>query len=208
MADLEIKDRNNKKVDSISLNDDIFGLPVKTAVMHESIVNYLANQRQGTHSTKTRGMVRGGGRKPFKQKGTGRARQGSSRSPLMKGGATTFGPQPRDYSYRMNKKQRRLALRTALSAKVSEDQVLVVDSLSLEAPKTKDIVSLMNTFGIAGKSVLIVTREKDQNVYLSSRNIPYVDVQIASDLNLYSIIGHEYLLVTRDALLQMQEAIK
>lgn len=208
MADVEVKNSENKKVDSVSLSDDIFGLPVKASLMHESVVNYLANQRQGTHSTKTRGMVRGGGRKPFKQKGTGRARQGSSRSPLMKGGATLFGPQPRDYSYRLNKKQRRLALRTALSSKVSDGQVLVIDSLSFSEPRTRQVTSLLDTFGVSGKSVLIVTKEKDQNVFLSSRNIPGVGVQPASDINVYSLMSHEYLLVTKDALLQIQEAMQ
>lgn len=208
MADVEVKNKDNKKVDSISLSDDVFGLPVKASLMHESVVNYLANQRQGTHATKTRGMVRGGGAKPFKQKGTGRARQGSSRSPLMKGGATLFGPQPRDYSYRLNRKQKRSALKNALSAKVTDQQVLVIDSLSFDEPKTKNVTSLLDTFGISGKSVLIVTREKDQNVYLSSRNIPHVDVQPASDINVYSLMAHEYLLVTKDALLQIQEAMQ
>jgi len=208
MADVEVKNKDNKKVDSISLSDDVFGLPVKASLMHESVVNYLANQRQGTHATKTRGMVRGGGAKPFKQKGTGRARQGSSRSPLMKGGATLFGPQPRDYSYRLNRKQKRSALKNALSAKVTDQQVLVIDSLSFDEPKTKNVTSLLDIFGISGKSVLIVTREKDQNVYLSSRNIPHVDVQPASDINVYSLMAHEYLLVTKDALLQIQEAMQ
>jgi large subunit ribosomal protein L4 len=208
MAEIDIRDKDNKKIDTLGLREDIFGLPAKGHILHESVVNYLANQRQGTHSTKTRGMVRGGGKKPWKQKHTGRARAGSSRSPLWRGGAIIFGPQPRDYSYHMNKKQKRLALKTALSSKVAENQLIVIDSLPLTEPKTKVMVSLLNTLGISGKSVLVVTKEKDDNVLLSSRNIPYIGVKTAADLNTYSVLEHEYLLVTKDALISMQEGAK
>lgn len=208
MASVDIKNRDNKKVDTLALKDDIFGVPVKAHVIHESVVNYLANQRQGTHSTKTRGMVRGGGKKPWKQKHTGRARAGSIRSPLWRGGAIVFGPQPRDYSYRMNRKQKRLALKAALSAKVSDRQFVILDSLSFEKPKTKEMVSLLNSLGLSDKKVLVITREKDENVFLSSRNIPRVSILTASDVNAYTVMDHEILLATKDAVLSLQEALQ
>ncbi|GBD98776.1 50S ribosomal protein L4 [bacterium BMS3Abin07] len=207
MAEVEIKNAENKTVDKLALKDEIFALPVRTDVLHESVVNYLANQRQGTHATKTRGRVSGGGKKPWRQKHTGRARAGSIRSPLWKGGGTVFGPQPRDYSYSMNKKQRRLALKTALSSKLSENQILVVDSFGVDEPKTKKMTALLSKMGLEGKKVLIVTKDKDENVYLSARNIPNIKVKRSSDLNTYSIMVHEFLLITKDALLSMQEVM-
>lgn len=208
MASVEIKNRENKKVDTLTINDAVFGLPVKAHLIHESVVNYRANQRQGTHSTKTRGMVSGGGKKPYKQKHTGRARAGSSRSPLWRGGAIVFGPQPRDYSYRMNKKQRRLALRTALSAKVAEQQFVVVDALSFEKPKTREMISLLASLGLADKKVLVITKDKNENVLLSSRNIPGVSIQTASDVNVYMVMNHDVLLATKDAVLSLQEVLQ
>lgn len=208
MASVEIKNRENKKVDTLTINDAVFGLPVKAHLIHESVVNYRANQRQGTHSTKTRGMVSGGGKKPYKQKHTGRARAGSSRSPLWRGGAIVFGPQPRDYSYRMNKKQRRLALRTALSAKVAEQQFIVVDALSFEKPKTREMISLLASLGLADKKVLVITKDKNENVLLSSRNIPGVSIQTASDVNVYTVMNHDVLLATKDAVLSLQEVLQ
>lgn len=207
MAELEVKNSNNKTMEKISLKDDIFGLPSRADILHEAVVNYRANQRQGTHATKTRGEVRGGGKKPWKQKGTGRARAGSNRSPLWRGGGIVFGPQPRDYSYSMNKKQRRLALKTALSSKVSEDKMIVVDSFDIDEPKTKKMTALLDGLGISGKRVVVVTKENDMNVYLSSRNIPYVSVRRASDLNTYTLMVHEIVLVSKDALLSIQEAV-
>lgn len=208
MASLEIKNRENRKVDTLTINDAVFGLPVKAHLIHESVVNYRANQRQGTHSTKTRGMVSGGGKKPYKQKHTGRARAGSSRSPLWRGGAIVFGPQPRDYSYRMNKKQRRLALRTALSAKVAEQQFVVVDALSFEKPKTREMISLLASLGLADRKVLVITKDKEENVLLSSRNIPGVSIQTASDVNVYEVMNHDVLLATKDAVLSLQEVLQ
>ncbi len=207
MADIDIKNIENKTIEKVSLKEDVFGLPVKTEILHAAVVNFLANQRQGTHATKTRGKVKGGSNKPWKQKNTGRARAGTIRSPLWKGGGTVFGPHPRDYSYSMNKKQRKLALKTALSAKLSENQIIVVDSLKLDEPKTKNMVSLLDTLGLTGKKVLIVTKEKDDNVYLSSRNLPYVKVKRASDINTYSVIVNDFILVTKDALMSVQEAM-
>lgn len=207
MAEIDIKDIKNKSVDKVSLKEDVFGLPVKKEILHSAVVNFLANQRQGTHATKTRGNVKGGSSKPWKQKNTGRARAGTIRSPLWKGGGTVFGPHPRDYSYSMNKKQRKLALKTALSAKLKENQMIVVDSLQLDAPKTKAMVAILDSLGLTGKKVLIVTKEKDDNVYLSSRNIPYIKVKRASDINTYSVMVSDCILVTKDALMSVQEAM-
>ncbi|MEE9524053.1 MAG: 50S ribosomal protein L4 [Thermodesulfovibrionales bacterium] len=207
MADIDIKNIENKTIEKVSLKEDVFGLPVKTEILHAAVVNFLANQRQGTHATKTRGKVKGGGSKPWKQKSTGRARAGTIRSPLWKGGGTVFGPHPRDYSYSMNKKERKLALKTALSAKLSENQIIVIDSLKIDEPKTKSMVALLDKLGLAGKKVLIITKEKDDNVYLSSRNIPYVKVKRASDINTYSVMVNDFMLVTRDALMSVQEAM-
>ncbi|UCG78687.1 MAG: 50S ribosomal protein L4 [Nitrospirota bacterium] len=207
MADIEIKNMENKAVGKASLKDDVFGVPVNAGLLHSAVVNFLANQRQGTHSTKTRGKVRGGGKKPWRQKGTGRARAGSIRSPLWKGGGTTFGPQPRDYSYNINKKQKKLALKTALSSKLSDEQIIVLDELKVDSPRTKSMVAILGNLGLEGKKVLIVTKEKDENVYLSSRNIPYLKVKRASDINTYSLLTHEYILITKDALQAVQEAI-
>jgi large subunit ribosomal protein L4 len=205
MPEIEVKDINNNVVEKVTLPESIFGLEVKTALLHEAVVNYLANQRQGTHATKTRGMVRGGGRKPWRQKHTGRARHGSIRSPLWRGGGVVFGPQPRDYSYEMPKKQRRLALKTALSAKLKEGELIVVDKISFEQPKTKEMVSLLKSLGLNGNSVLIVTADKNENVYLSARNIPGVTVMRAMDLNTYQVLVHERVVLTKDALQKIQE---
>lgn len=205
MPEIEIKDRQNNVVGKMTLPESIFGLEVRKDILHTAVVNYLANQRQGTHATKTRGMVRGGGRKPWRQKHTGRARHGSIRSPIWKGGGVVFGPQPRDYSYKLPKKQKRLALKTALSAKLQDGELTVVDSLSFEKPRTKDMVEFLKGLGLDGSSVLIVTEDKDENVYLSARNIPRVDVMRAQDLNTYEVLVHQYVVMTKDALKKVQE---
>lgn len=200
MPVVELKDKNNTIIGKIDLKDEVFGLQTKSAILHEGVTNYLANQRQGTHATKTKGLVRGGGRKPFKQKHTGRARAGSIRSPLWKGGGTIFGPQPRDYSYNLPKKVKRIAVKTALSMKMSEGAITVIDGFSLNRPKTKDMVSTLKTLGLEGEKVLIVTPEKDEVVILSARNIHGVRVVRVSDLNSYDIIISSKLLMTKDAL--------
>lgn len=205
MPEVEVKDRNNNVVEKITMPESIFGLDVNHALLHSAVVNYLANQRQGTHATKTRGLVRGGGKKPYRQKHTGRARHGSIRSPLWKGGGTVFGPQPRDYSYKMPKKQRRKALKTALSVRLSEGNLTVVDSIEFEKPRTKDMIGLLETLGLSGKKLLIVLEDKNENVYLSARNIPEVDVMRAQDLNTYEVLTHEKILITRAALQKIQE---
>jgi len=206
MPVVELKDRNNNIVGKINLRDEVFGLQAKPAVLHEVVTNYLANQRQGTHATKTKGLVRGGGRKPFKQKHTGRARAGSNRSPLWRGGGTTFGPQPRDYSYDLPKKVKRIAVKTALSIKISEGAITVIDGFSLTQPKTKDMVTTLKNLGFEGKKVLIVTPEKDEAVILSTRNIPGVRVVRVSDLNSYDVIVSNRLLMTKDAVSRLGAA--
>ena len=206
MPVVELKDRNNNIIGKINLRDEVFGLQAKPAVLHEVVTNYLANQRQGTHATKTKGLVRGGGRKPFKQKHTGRARAGSNRSPLWRGGGTTFGPQPRDYSYDLPKKVKRIAVKTALSIKISEGAITVIDGFSLTQPKTKDMVTTLKNLGFEGKKVLIVTPEKDEAVILSTRNIPGVRVVRVSDLNSYDVIVSHRLLMTKDAVSRLGAA--
>jgi large subunit ribosomal protein L4 len=206
MPVVELKDRNNNIIGKINLRDEVFGLQVKPAVLHEGVTNYLANQRQGTHATKTKGLVRGGGRKPFKQKHTGRARAGSNRSPLWRGGGTTFGPQPRDYSYDLPKKVKRIAVKTALSIKISEGAITVIDGFSLTQPKTKDMVTTLKNLGFEGEKVLIVTPEKDEVVILSARNIPGVRVVRVSDLNSYDVIVSNKLLMTKDAVSRLGAA--
>jgi len=200
MPVVEVKDRDNNVIGRLNLKDEVFGLETRPAILHEGVTNYLANQRQGTHATKTKGLVRGGGRKPFKQKHTGRARAGSNRSPLWRGGGIIFGPQPRDYSYSLPKKVKRIAVKTALSMKVSEGALTVIDGFSLNQPKTKDMVTALKHLGLEGEKVLIVIPERDKVVTLSSRNIPGVKVVRVSDLNLYDLIISNKLLMTRDAI--------
>jgi large subunit ribosomal protein L4 len=208
MPELEVKDRNNKPVGKINLADEVFGLKAKDGVIHNAVVNFLANQRQGTHATKTKGLVSGGGRKPWKQKHTGRARSGSSRSPLWRGGGTVFGPQPRDYSYALPKKARRLALKAALSGKFSDGEVVVIDALSFEKPRTKEIVSVLKVLELDGKSTLIVVPEHSEVILRSARNIPGVSVRRVSDLNSYDVAAHSRLLMTKRAAEMLSEAIQ
>jgi len=197
---VELKDMNNNIIGKLNLKDEVFGLETRPAILHEGVTNYLANQRQGTHATKTKGLVRGGGRKPWKQKHTGRARAGSNRSPLWRGGGIIFGPMPRDYSYNLPKKVKKIAMKTALSMKVSNGAITVIDGFSLKQPKTKDMIATLKNLGLEGEKVLIVTHEKDEVVTLSARNIPGVKVMRASDLNSYDVIISNKLLMTRDAI--------
>lgn len=205
MPEIDIKDKNNAIVGKININDDLFGMEARQGVIHEAVVNYLANQRQGTHATKTKGLVRGGGKKPWKQKHTGRARSGSIRSPLWRGGGIIFGPQPRDYSYKLPKKVRRLALMSAVYEKLSNGEVVVIDSLSLEKPRTKEIVAILKNLAIDSKSVLIVLPAKDDAIVLSARNIPGVRVMRAMDLNVYDVVASRAVVMTKDAALILGE---
>ena len=198
MPDIEIKDKENRTVDTVYLGEDVFGGKGKRGLIHQVVVNVLANQRQGTHSIKTKGMVNGGGRKPYRQKHTGRARAGSNRSPLWRGGGTIFGPQPRDYSYKVPKKVRRAALRAALQEKLSGNEIVVIDSISLEKPKTKEMIKILKNLGVDDKRVLIVLPEPTESVVLSARNIPGVTVARAIDLNAYDVLAANVLLMTRE----------
>ncbi|MCE5194584.1 MAG: 50S ribosomal protein L4 [Nitrospiraceae bacterium] len=206
MPELEIKDKNNKVTGKINLPEEIFGVGLKSDLLHKSVVNFLANQRQGTHATKTKGLVSGGGKKPWKQKHTGRARSGSNRSPLWRKGGTIFGPQPRDYSYSMPKQAKRLALKTALSAKLAEGEIVFIEDISMKKPKTKDVVSLISKLGLEGKSLLIIIPEDNNVIKLSVDNIPGVDVVRASDLNAYSVVKYRKLLITKGAVEKIKEA--
>ncbi len=208
MPDIELKDKNNNKKGSISLPEELFGLSSRKDILHASVVNFLSNQRQGTHATKTKGLVSGGGRKPWKQKHTGRARSGSNRSPLWRGGGTIFGPLPRDYSYKLPKNFRKRAVGEALSAKLSDGEVTVIDDISVGAPKTREMVGILKNLGLEGRSVLIVLHDRDENIILSSRNIPGVRVRNASDINPYEIIRHDNVVITKDAVNKIAEAYK
>lgn len=206
MPELEIKDMENKPAGTLTLPDEIFGLKRNDGLMHAAVVNYLANKRQGTHATKTKGLVSGGGKKPWKQKGTGRARAGSNRSPLWRGGGTIFGPQPRDYRMHMPREERKRALYAALSAKAADGEVVVVGDLRLEGPKTKRMAEIIGKLELAGGSLLVVLQAADENVLLSARNIPGVHVAKASDLNAYDVLAHRKLLFTKGAVEAMAGA--
>ena len=204
MPKVALYDITGSQIGDVELSDDIFGVEVNTHVMYEAVKNYLANQRQGTQSAKTRGEVRGGGRKPWRQKGTGRARQGSTRSPQWVGGGVVFAPKPRDYSYKLPKKIKRLALKSALSSKVQDNEIIVVDSLVLDKPKTKDMVRVLSNLK-AGKKTLVVIPERDENVILASRNIPGVKTAYVNTINVYDILNCDSFLITRDAVNKVEE---
>jgi len=204
MPDIEVKDRNNDTVEKMALNEEVFGAKAKRGVIHEAVVNYLANQRQGTHATKTKGLISGGGKKPWRQKHTGRARSGSIRSPLWRGGGTVFGPQPRDYSYNPPKKFKKLALSAALAQKLSGGEIVIIDDLPMEKPKTKNMVNVLKKLGLDGKSVLVVLPEKNEAVALSTRNIPGVGFVRAADLNAYYVMAYNMLLMTKEAANKIQ----
>jgi len=185
-------------VDEIDLRDDVFGIEPNVAVMHQALVRQMANARLGTHKTKTRSEVSGGGAKPWRQKGTGRARQGSTRAPQWKGGGTVFGPQPRSYAQKMNRKMRRLALRSALSAKAAESQVLVMDALELAEPKTKAMAEMLTRLNI-DSSVLILLPEANANVERSARNLDFVKTSRANCLSVRDLLGYDYIVMPREA---------
>ena len=206
MPTVAVYDIANKKVSDLELNESVFGVEVNEALIHQAVVMQLAAQRLGTHATKTRGLVRGGGRKPWKQKGTGRARSGSTRSPIWVGGGTVFGPTPRSYAFRMPRKQRRLAIKCALSDKVQSGDFVVLESLDFAAPKTKDVVKMLNDFSV-DKKVLFVTADTVENVEKSSRNIPGVKAISSCGLNVYDILNHNKLFITKDAITRIAEVL-
>ena len=199
-----VYDMSGKQVGQIELSDAIFGVEVNAAVVHDVVKNHLANCRQGTQSALTRAEVSGGGRKPWRQKGTGRARQGSTRAPQWTHGGIVFAPKPRDYSYTLNKKTRRLALKSALSAKAAETAIIVIDEIKMDAPKTADFAKFLNAVGVQGKA-LVVTAANDTNVVKSGRNIPGCEVTFANLLNVYDIVNANKLVVDKAALAKIEE---
>jgi len=201
---IEIKDINNKVKGAMKLASSVFASEASDSVVHTSVITFLANQRQGTHATKTRGLVSGGGKKPWKQKHTGRARQGSIRAPQWRGGGIAFGPQPRDYSVRLPKQLRRVALFKALTMKLADGQVVLLEALSLEKPKTKEMIQVLTNLGLSDKTVLIVLAENDKNIICSTRNIPGVDVVRAADLNAYAVAVYDNVVFTAEALTKLQ----
>lgn len=206
MPKVAVYNSANQQVGDIELNDSVFGVEMNAGLVHQAVVMQLASRRLGTHATKTRGLVRGGGRKPWRQKGTGRARSGSTRSPLWVGGGTVFGPQPRSYAFRMPKKQRRLAIKCALSDKVASGDFIVLDDLQFDAPKTKSVVKMLGGFGVDVKS-LIITLDENENVELSSRNIPGVKAINTMGLNVYDILNHTKLFITKAAIEKIEEVL-
>ena len=204
MAKLAVLDKTGKKVSDIELKDEIFAIEPNKSAMHLVVVNYLANQRQGTQSTLTRSEVSGGGKKPWKQKGTGRARQGSIRAPQWTHGGVVFAPKPRDYSYTLNKKVKRLALKSALSAKVASGDLIVVDEIKMDEVKTKTFKTFLTAVG-AEKKAMVVTPEVNQNVILSSRNIPGCNTTFANLINVYDIVNCNKLVVDKAAVAKIEE---
>ena len=204
MANIKMLNMAGAEVGEITLNDAIFGIEPNEYAVHATVKNYLANQRQGTQSAKTRSEVRGGGRKPFRQKGTGRHRQGSTTDPSQIGGGIVFAPKPRDYSYAIPKKVKRLALKSALSAKVAENELIVLDELKFEAPKTKEMVKVLENVK-AEKKALIVLTEKDENVIRSASNLQGVRTALVSTMNVYEIVNHYSLILTKAAAEKIEE---
>jgi len=204
MATVSVFDMEGKKVSETELNDAVFGITPNEAVMHACVVNYLANQRQGTQSTLTRTEVTGGGRKPYRQKGTGHARQGSIRAPQWYHGGVALGPKPRSYRFSLNKKVRRLAMLSALSTKVQDETIRVIDSLTMDSFKTKTIVKMLSGLGVNGKA-LIVTAEADKLVYKSANNIPGVKTAAVNTLNVYDILNYDAFVVSKDAVAKIEE---
>jgi large subunit ribosomal protein L4 len=195
---------SGEQVGEMALADSVFGVDVNRAVLHQVVVGYLANRRQGTVATKTRGRVRGGGRKQWRQKGTGHARQGSRRAPHWKGGGTVFGPQPREYRHALPRAMRHLALRSALSARVAEGRLRVLDSLELERPRTRELLGILGRLSLGDTRTLVVTAQSDANVYLSGRNAPDVETTAAMDLNALLVLRARSVVLTRDAVSRLE----
>ena len=204
MLKTNVYDMSGKLVGEIELSEAVFGIEPNQSVVHDVVKNHLANKRQGTQSALTRAEVSGGGRKPWRQKGTGRARQGSTRAPQWTHGGIVFAPKPRDYSYTLNKKTRRLALKSVLSAKASEQSIVVIDEIKMDAPKTKEFAAFLNAVGVAGKA-LVVTAAPDANVVKSGRNIPGCEITFANLINVYDIVNATKLVVDKAALAKIEE---
>ena len=203
MANVKVFNLSGSEVGSIELNDSIFAVEVNTHVMHQAVVQYLANKRQGTQSALTRAEVRGGGRKPWRQKGTGRARQGSTRSPQWTGGGVVFAPKPRDYSFKLNKKVKRLALKSALTTKVNDGKFVVVDEINLPEMKTKEMVKVLNNLNV-NKS-LVVLEDANEKAVVAARNIPTVKTASVSTINVYDILKYDSVVVTKAEVEKIEE---
>ena len=203
MANVAVYNMQGETVGTMELNDAVFGVKVNEHLVHEAVVAQLANKRQGTQSAKTRSEVSGGGKKPWRQKGTGHARQGSTRAPQWTGGGVVFAPVPRDYSFKMNKKEKRAALKSVLTSRVQENKIVVLDELKLDAVRTKDIVKVMSNLNV--ENALVVTAAQDNNVVLSARNVPGVETSVAANINVYDVLNHKTLVVTKDAVASIEE---
>ncbi len=204
MANVSVYNMEGKEVGTIELNDAVFGVTVNEHLVHMAVVQQLANNRQGTQKAKTRSEVSGGGRKPWRQKGTGHARQGSTRSPQWTGGGVVFAPVPRDYSFKMNKKEKRAALKSALSDKVANGKLVVVDALTFDAPKTKEFAKVMTNLNVNDKA-LVVLNDNDANVVLSAKNIPTVKTGLTNTINVYDVVNAKTLVLTQDAVKTIEE---
>ena len=203
MAKVSVYNMEGKEVETMELDDAVFGVEVNEHLVHMAVVQQLANNRQGTQKAKTRSEVRGGGRKPWRQKGTGHARQGSTRAPQWTGGGIVFAPTPRDYSFKLNKKEKRAALKSALSSRVAENKFVVVDELKFDAIKTKDFAKVMSNLGV--EKALVVINDNDTNVVMSAKNIPTVKTASISTINVYDILKYNTVVVTKDAVNTIQE---
>lgn len=198
MAQFDVVDMNGKKVSTVELSDAVFGITPNEKAVHEAVVNFLANQRQGTQNTKIRKEVRGGGKKPWRQKGTGRARQGSIRAAQWRHGGVVFAPKPRSYAKRMNNKEVKLAMRSALSAKLADGELVLVDDYGFEKPSTKAAVAMLKALGLEGKRLTIIVRDEDVNAYLSFRNIPKTFIITADEANTYDLVNNNAVLMPAD----------
>ena len=203
MANVKVYNMEGKEVGTLELNDAVFGVEVNEHLMHLAVVGQLANKRQGTQSAKTRSEVSGGGRKPWKQKGTGHARQGSTRAAQWVGGGMIFAPKPRDYSVKMNKKEKAAAIKSALSSRVAEEKIYVVDSLAFDEIKTKKMAAVLDSLKV--EKALVVLDKKDENVILSARNLPEVRTVMSNGINVYDILKYGSLVITKDAVAQIEE---
>ena len=206
MATIDIKTAEGKVASTAELADSVFGIEPNVPVMHQVVRMQRASWRAGTHNTRTRGMVRGGGKKPWRQKGTGRARQGTIRAPHWRGGGVVFGPHPRDYSFKVNKKEIKLAIRSALSAKLADGQLIVVDELKFDEPRTKDAKAVLKALGVEGRCTIVVD-DDNVNAFLSFRNIPTVDIVPSGSENTYELLDNKFLIFEETALRKLEEAM-
>ena len=203
MATVAVYNIEGKEVDKLELNDNVFGVEINEHLVHLAVVSQLANSRQGTQSAKTRSEVSGGGRKPWRQKGTGHARQGSTRSPQWTGGGVVFAPKPRDYSMKMNKREKQIAIKSALTSKVQDSKFIVVDEFKLDEIKTSKFAEILNN--LKATKALVVTKDKDEKVILSARNIPTVKTTMTNAINVYDILKYDSLVITKDAVAAIEE---